>query len=80
MFKNVKLLLCYAPVLSVLCLDESFKLQVEASQVGAGAVLLLEKEGIDRPVCSFSTKFYSYHHNYSTIKKEALAHLGAPTV
>lgn len=39
-FENVKLLLTTAPVLASQRLDMPFKLQVDASQVGAGAVLL----------------------------------------
>lgn len=47
-------------------LDDPFKLQVDASNVGAGIVLLQEGEdGIDRPVCYFSRKFNSYQLNYS---------------
>ena len=46
---------------------------VDASHVGAGAVLLQEVEGVDRSVCYFSNKFNSYQLNYSTIEKEALA-------
>ena len=72
-FDHVKSLLCSAPVLAAPCLDEPFKIQVDASQVGAGAVLLQEKDNIDRPVCYFSKKFNSYQLNYSTIEKEALA-------
>lgn len=46
-FENVKTLLCAAPVLAAPHLDKPFKLQVDASHVGAGAVLLQEHEGID---------------------------------
>lgn len=72
-FENVRTLLCCAPVLAAPRLDEPFKLEVDASHVGAGAVLLQEVEGIDRSVCYFSRKFNSYQLNYSTIEKEALA-------
>ncbi len=51
-----------------------FKLEVDASAVRAGAVLLQEdKEGIDHPICFFSKKFSKHQINYSTIEKEALA-------
>ncbi len=50
-FENVKSLLCVTPVLVVPQLDQPFKLEVDASLVGAGAVLLQEREGVDRPVC-----------------------------
>lgn len=41
-FENVKTLLCSAAVLSSLCMDKPFKIQV-ASQVGAAAILLQVK-------------------------------------
>ena len=73
-FDNVKSLLSTAPVLAAPQLDKPFQLQVDASQVGAGAVLLQTGEsGIDRPVCYFSRKFNKHQINYSTIEKEALA-------
>lgn len=72
-FDNVKCLLCSSPVLATPCLDRPFKIQVDASLVGAGAVLLQEHDGVDRPVCYFSKKFNRYQLNYSTIEKEALA-------
>ena len=73
-FENVKALLCTCPVLAAPCFDAPFQIQVDASQVGAGAVLLQEgEEGVLRPVCFFSRKFNSYQSNYSVIEKEALA-------
>lgn len=73
-FDSAKDLLCHAPVLSAPNFDLPFKLQVDASGVGAGAVLLQEdKVGIEHPVCYFSKKFTTCQRNYSTIEKEALA-------
>ncbi len=47
---------------------------MDASDVGAGAVLLQEdKDEIDHPICYFSKKFNRSQRNYSTIEKEALA-------
>lgn len=47
---------------------------VDASNVGAGAVLLQAGDAsIHRPVSYFSKKFSSYQLNYSVIEKEALA-------
>ena len=47
------------------------KLQVDASDIGIGAVLLQEgHHGIDHPVCHFSFK---HQTNYSTTEKETLA-------
>ena len=73
-FEKVKALLTSSPVLAAPQLDRPFKLHVDASQVGAGAVLLQEDgQGIDRPVSFFSRKFLSYQYSYSVIEKEALA-------
>ena len=73
-FDSVKGLLTSAPVLLAPRLEEPFKIQVDASNVGAGAVLLQEDEsGMEHPVCFFSRKFLSYQLNYSVIEKEALA-------
>lgn len=53
-FKAVKALLCSAPVLTAPNFSYPFKLEVDASALGAGAVLLQEDEhGIDRPVLLF---------------------------
>ncbi len=61
-FENVKLLWTTAPVLASPRLDMPFKLQVDASQVGAGAVFLQTGEnGLDYPVSFFSRKFNTYH-------------------
>lgn len=51
-FDLVKTMLGSVPVLAAPRLSESFKLQVDASMVGAGAVLLQEVEnGTEIPVC-----------------------------
>lgn len=73
-FNAAKDLLCTAPVLSAPNFSQQFKLQVDASAVGAGAVLMQEDEGgIDHPVSFFSKKFNKCQRNYSVIEKEALA-------
>ena len=69
-FDKVKNLLCLEPD----CSDFSkpFRLAVDASDVGAGAVLLQsDDEDIEHPVCYLSKKFYV--HQMSTIEKECLA-------
>lgn len=77
-FDNLKCLLCCTPVLSAPDFSLPFKLEVDASAVGAGAVLLQEDEqGIDHPVSYFSLKFYKHQLQDSTIEKEALALLFA---
>lgn len=73
-FENVKCLLCSSPVLAAPRFDRTFVLQVDASQVGAGAVLLQEDDQrVVRPVSYFSRKFNRHQVNYSVIEKEALS-------
>ena len=55
-------------------MSKQFKLHVDASMVGAGAVLLQDDDNSnERPVSYFSRKCNAYQLNYSTIEKEALA-------
>ncbi len=77
-FEAAKDLLCHAPVLSAPNFKLPFSLQVDASAVGAGAVLL-QQDGyhIKHPVSYFSKKFSKAQQNYSVIEKEALALLFA---
>ena len=73
-FDSVKTLLCSAPMLAAPQLDQPFKLHIDASDVGAGAVLLQENaELVDCPVSFCSQKFNKHQYNYSVIEKEALA-------
>ena len=73
-FDRLKAILKSAPVLLAPDFDKCFKLAVDASDVGIGAVLLREdNNGIDHPVCYFSKKFNKHQKNYSTIEKECLA-------
>ena len=71
---HLKAILKSAPVLLAPDFDKCFKLAVDASDVGIGALLLQEDDnGIDHPVCYFSKKFNKHQKNYSTIEKECLA-------
>ena len=73
-FDRLKAILKSAPVLLAPDFDKCFKLAVDASDVGIGAVLLQEdNNGIDHPVCYFSKKFNKHQKNYSTVEKECLA-------
>ncbi|XP_037615670.1 uncharacterized protein LOC119482245 [Sebastes umbrosus] len=73
-FESLKALLCCGPVLSAPNFSLPFKVEVDASGVGAGAVLLQEDtQGVDHPVSYFSRKFNKHQLKYSTIEKEALA-------
>ncbi len=73
---NATSLLCSAHVLAAPNFSLPFKLEVDASASGAGAVLLQDGEGgVCHPVCYFSTKFKRHQLNYSNIEKETLAML-----
>ena len=73
-FSAVKSLLCHAPVLAAPDHSRPFKLEVDASGAGAGAVLLQEDaNGVDHPICYFSRKFNKHQMHYSTIEKETLS-------
>lgn len=77
-FENVKGLLSCSPVLAVPNYKRPFKLDIDASAVGEGAVLLQDnKDGIDHPVSYFSRKFTFHQKRYSTIEKETIALLYA---
>jgi len=70
-FEKIKSLLLSAPVLKAPNFEKPFKLQVDASDIGIGAVLLQEgHHGIDHPVCYFSFKFNKHQVNYSTTERD----------
>lgn len=71
-------MLCHPPVLKAPDFTQPFKLEVDASAVGAGPILLQEDAtGIDHPVCYFLRKFTTHPLKYSTIEKETLSLLQA---
>ena len=73
-FVKVKSLLLSNPVLMAPDFQKQFILMVDASDLGAGAVLMQrDVKGIEHPICYYSRKFDSHQKNYSTIEKETLA-------
>ena len=73
-FDKIKGLLVSAPVLMMPDFERPFLLAIDASDFGAGAVLLQEDQnGIEHPVSYFSHKFDKHQRNYSTSEKETLA-------
>lgn len=73
-FESTKALLQHAPVISAPNLTRPFKLNIDASAVGAGTVpLQSSSDGTDHPVCYYSRKFNQHQLNYSTVKKETLS-------
>ncbi|KAL2103192.1 hypothetical protein ACEWY4_000060 [Coilia grayii] len=73
-FESVKALITTAPVLAAPDFSLPFSLAVDASDLGAGAVLLQsDQHGLEHPVCFYSRKFDKHQRAYSTKEKEALA-------
>ena len=73
-FDWFKSLLVSAPVLTMSDFKKQFQLAIDASDYGAGAVLLQEDtKGIEHPINYFSHKFDKHQRNYSTSEKETLA-------
>lgn len=74
-FTQIKALLASAPVLKSADFKRPFRIQVDACDIGAGAVLLQEDFHTRalHPICYYSCKFLSHQRNYSTIEKECLA-------
>ena len=73
-FHILKAKLKNEPVLLAPHFAKEFKLAVDASDSGAGSVLMQEDgNGVDHPVSYFSKKFNKHQKNYSTIGKECLS-------
>ena len=72
-FDPVKAILLSSPVLTEPDFDKQFKLYVDASDVGAGAVLQQEDDqGINHSISYFPRKFKDTQRRYFTIEKETL--------
>ena len=72
-FDILKAVLKIEPVLLAPNFATKFKLAVDASDTGAGSVLVQEDgNGVDHPVSYFSKKCNKHQKNYYTIEKEYL--------
>ena len=72
-FEKIKGILMCKPVLMAPDFGRSFKLIVDASDIGTGAVLVQEDDNhIDHPICYYSKKFNASQRNYCTSEKELL--------
>ena len=77
-FDSIKAFLTSHPVLKAPEFDKPFSIQVDASDLAVGAVLLQQgNDKILHPVCFYSSKLKSHQQSYSVIEKEALALLMA---
>ena len=72
-FDKLKCLITQEPILKIPDFDRKFFLQTDASDLGVGAVLLQEYDGIKYPLAFYSRKFLEQHKRYSIIEKECLA-------
>ena len=73
-FDKLKAILSSESALLATNFNKEFKLAADASDVGAGGVLLQkDNNGVDHPVCYFSKKFNKHQKNYSTVEKECLS-------
>ena len=73
-FDILKAILKNEPVLLAPNFAKEFKLAVDASDPGAGSVLMQEDgNGVAHPVSYFPKKFNKHQKNYSTIEKECLS-------
>ena len=70
----LKAILNNEPVLVAPNFVKEFKLAVDASDTGAGSILMQEDSyGVDHPDSYFSKKFNKHQKNYSTIEKECMS-------
>lgn len=73
-FQKLKECVCNPPVLKIPCMDQSYHLFTDASELGCGSVLMQEDDDHQlKPVCYFSKKFSSAERCLSVYQKEALA-------
>ncbi|XP_047475992.1 uncharacterized protein LOC125029857 [Penaeus chinensis] len=72
-FNKLKEALSTRPILKLPDMSKDFVLQVDASEVGLGAVLLQYQDGQRWPVLYASKKLKGAERNYSVIEKECLA-------
>ena len=72
-FLFLKDCLCSIPSLTLPLASKNFVLQTDASQVGLGAVLSVQRDGEEWPVAFYSRKLQPRKRRYSTTELEGLA-------
>jgi hypothetical protein len=72
-FVTLKSMLVNPPILQLPDLGKTFVVRTDASDVGLGAILMQEHQGILHPIAFASKKLSSQESHYSTIERECLA-------
>ncbi|KAK7922269.1 hypothetical protein WMY93_009171 [Mugilogobius chulae] len=72
-FNTLKTLLCSSPVLRSPDFSRRFLVQVDASEVGLGAVLTQGESDAQQPILYLSRKLLPRESRYSVVEKEGLA-------
>ena len=79
-FKALKLAMCNQPVLHLPDHNKMFYIQVDASELGLGAILSqLDEDGNEHPICYASRKLLPRETHYATTEKECLGVIWAVT-
>lgn len=76
-FNNIKSALIDAPILTYPDYTNLFKIHTDASNIGIGALLSQEHDGVDMPIAYFSRKLSTPEINYTVTEKEALGIVAA---
>ena len=69
--------LCSLPSLTLPLPNDNFVLQTDASQIGLGAVLSVQRDGEELPVAFYSRKLQPRERKYSATELEGLAVVAA---
>ena len=72
-FVKLKNMLCSKPIIQIPDFEKAFIIQVDASEVGIGTVLLQEHDGKLLPVSFASRKLLPRERKYAIMEKECLA-------
>ncbi|XP_038057353.1 uncharacterized protein LOC119728962 [Patiria miniata] len=72
-FETLKRRVASAPILHLPNFDKQFILQTDASDIGIGAVLMQEEDGVKFPISYVSRKLLPREAKYSVIERECLA-------
>ena len=72
-FQELKALLLREPIVAYPDFTVPFRLYMDASNIGLGAILAQQQDGRERVICCASRTLNKAEQNYSAMKKECLA-------